>query len=195
MGWAYLEQGRWADVRAVAAEVAAVASAAGLDHAEACAQALEAMVLALLGDPAAASSSRSITRRAAERALVLVDPRESRSVTVNAQRTLGLAALAEGDHDTVGARFRSAFTDSGDPVHHHVSHTVLADLATTAVRRGSGEDAAGVLDEAAGHLANGGSARLTALLHRGRALLAAPDRAEHQFPAALAGVVVGAVAF
>ncbi|WP_405467119.1 hypothetical protein OG783_33235 [Streptomyces jietaisiensis] len=49
--------------------------------------------------------------------------------------------------------------------------------------------------EAAGHLANGGSARLTALLHRGRALLAAPDRAEHQFPAALAGVVVGAVAF
>jgi DNA-binding CsgD family transcriptional regulator/energy-coupling factor transporter ATP-binding protein EcfA2 len=183
VGWAYLEQGRWADARAVAAEVAAVASTAGLDHAEACAHALDATVLALLGDPAAA-------RRAAERALVLVDPRESRSVTVNAHRALGLAALAEGDHDTAGARLRSAFTDSGDPVHYHVSYTVLADLAAAAVRRGSGEDAAGVLDRAARHLPTGTSARLTALLHRARALLAAPDRAEHHFRAALADTAV-----
>ncbi|MGR6919233.1 hypothetical protein ACU635_33730 [[Actinomadura] parvosata] len=51
VGWAYLEQGRWADARSVAAEISAVASAAGLDHADACAHALDATVLALLGEP------------------------------------------------------------------------------------------------------------------------------------------------
>jgi ATP/maltotriose-dependent transcriptional regulator MalT len=142
----------------------------------ACAHALDATVLALLGEPAAA-------RRAADQALLLIDPLESRSVAVGAHRALGLAALAEGDYDTAHARFRSAFTD--DPVHYHVSYTVLAELAATAVRRGSGEDAAELLEHAARNLATGTSARLTALLHRGRALLAAPDRAEHHFRAAL----------
>lgn len=179
VGWAYLEQGRWADARAVAAEISTVASAAGLDHAEACAHALDATVLALLGDPAAA-------RRAAEQALLLVDPPHSRSVAVGAHRALGLAALAEGDHDTAYARFRSAFTDDGDPVHYHVSYTVLAELAATAVRRGPREDAAVLLEQAARHLSTGTSARLTATLHRGRALLAEPHRAEHHFRAALA---------
>ncbi|MGQ4445503.1 LuxR family transcriptional regulator, partial [Streptomyces violaceoruber] len=87
-GWAYLEQGRWADARSVAAEIAEVASGAGLDHAEACARTLDATVLALLGEPAEARGS-------AERALALVDPLKSRSVAVLARRALGLAAVAE----------------------------------------------------------------------------------------------------
>lgn len=89
-GWAYLEQGRWAEARSVAVEIAVVASQAGLDHAEACARALDATALALLGEVADA-------RRNAERALALVDPLESRSVTVFARRALGLAAVAVGD--------------------------------------------------------------------------------------------------
>ncbi|MFI1051722.1 AAA family ATPase [Streptomyces griseoruber] len=179
VGWAYLEQGRWADARSVAAEIAAVASAAGLDHAEACAHALDATVLALLGEPADA-------RRGAERALVLVDPLESRSVAVSARRALGLAAVAEGDYDTAYTQFRSAFTDDGDPVHYHVSYTVLAELAAAAVRRGRQQDAAELLERSARRLGTGVSARITALLNRGRALLAEPDHAEPYFQAALA---------
>ncbi|AEW99809.1 helix-turn-helix domain-containing protein [Streptantibioticus cattleyicolor] len=178
VGWALLEQGRWAEARSVAAEVAAVASAAGLDHAEACAHALDATVLALLGDPAGA-------RRGAERALALVDPLESRSVAVFARRALGLAAVAEGDYDTAYPQFRSAFTDDGDPVHYHVSSTVLAELAAAAVRRGRREDAAGLLERSARRLGTGASARITALLDRGRALLAPPEQAEPYFQAAL----------
>ncbi|MET9821889.1 AAA family ATPase [Streptomyces sp. NPDC006349] len=178
-GWAYLEQGRWAEARSVAAEIAVVASQAGLDHAEACARALDAAVVALLGEPAAA-------RGEAERALALVDPLESRSVAVFARRALGLAAVAEGDYDTAYAHFRSAFTEDGDPVHYHVSPTVLADLAAAAVRRGQREPAAELLERSVRHLGTGMSARVALLVERGRALLADPEHAERHFRAALA---------
>ncbi|MFF0097264.1 AAA family ATPase [Streptomyces canus] len=178
-GWTRLEQGRWAEARSVAADIAAMASAAGLDHAEACAQALDATVVALLGDPAAA-------RRLAERALSLVDPLESRSVAVFARRALGMAAVAEGDYDTAYTQFRSAFTDDGDPVHYHVSYTVLAELAAAAVRRGRQEHAAQLLERSARDLGTGMSARVATLIDRGRALLADPEHAEPFFQAALA---------
>ncbi|MET8863906.1 LuxR family transcriptional regulator [Nonomuraea sp. NPDC004580] len=177
VGWAYLEQGRWAEARTVAAEIAATATTAGLDHAEACVHALDATVLALRGDADGA-------RRGAERALALVDPLESRSIAVSARRALGFAAVAEGDYETAYAQFRSAFTAEGEPVHYHVSPTVLAELAAAAVRRGRREEAAGLLERAASR--PGLSVRIRALLDRGRALLAEPDHAEPYFLAALA---------
>ncbi|KOV87552.1 LuxR family transcriptional regulator [Nocardia sp. NRRL S-836] len=179
VGWTYLEQGRWAEARAAAAEISTVALTAGLDHAEACAHALDATALALLGEPTDA-------RHRAEQALVLVDPLESRSVAVFAYRALGLAAVAEGDYATAYIQFRSAFTDDGEPVHYHVSYTVLAELAAAAVRRGMQEDAAELLERSARSLGTGTSTRITALLDRGRALLAEPEHAEPYFQAALA---------
>ncbi|MBB5958434.1 tetratricopeptide (TPR) repeat protein [Saccharothrix tamanrassetensis] len=145
VGWAYLEQGRRAEARSVAAEISTVASTAGLDHAEACAHALDATALALLGEPADA-------RHRAEQALILVDPLENRSVAVLARRAIGLAAAAEGDYATAYVQFRSAFTDDGEPVHYHVSYTVLAELAAAAVRRGRQKDAAELLERSARRL-------------------------------------------
>ncbi|MFI9534431.1 AAA family ATPase [Nocardia fusca] len=181
-GWTRLEQGRWAEARSVAADIVAVASSAGLDHAEACAQALDATVVSLLGDPTAG-------RRLAESALALVDPLESRSVAVFARRALGMAAVAEGDYDTAYTQFRSAFTEDGDPVHYHVSYTVLAELAAAAVRRGQQEHAAELLERSARRLGEGISARVAALIDRGRALLADPEHAEPFFRTALADPV------
>lgn len=178
-GWTLLEQGRWTEARLVAADITAMASAAGLDHAEACAQALDATVVGLLGDPDTA-------RRLAERALSLVDPLQSRSVAVFARRALGTAAVAEGDYETAYAQFRSAFTDAGDPVHYHVSYTLLAELAAAAVRRGQRDQAAELLERSARSLGTGMSARVAALIDRGRALLADPEHAEPFFQAALA---------
>ncbi|MGV9590223.1 AAA family ATPase [Streptomyces tendae] len=178
-GWTYLEQGRWAEARSVAADIAAMASLAGLHHAEACARALDSTVLSLLGDTAAA-------RRLTAQALALVDPLESRSVAVFARRALGMAAVAEGDYDTAYTQFRSAFTDDGDPVHYHVSYTVLAELAAAAVRRGRRGDVTELLERSARRLGTGISARVAALIARGRALLADPELAEPYFQAALA---------
>ncbi|MEW1999373.1 AAA family ATPase [Streptomyces coelicoflavus] len=179
VGWTYLEQGRWAEARSVAAEIAAVAAQSGLDHAEACARALDAAAVALLGEPADA-------RENAERALALVDPLESRSVAVAARRALGMAAVAEGDYDTAYAHFRSAFTEDGDPVHYHVSYTVLAELAAAAARRGERAPAAELLERSVRRLGTGMSARLALLVERARALLADPEHAERHFRAALA---------
>ncbi|MBL0804310.1 MFS transporter, partial [Streptomyces albidoflavus] len=52
VAWAYLERGRWDQARTVCARVLAVGRAAGLDHAVACAAAVDATVLALQGDTA-----------------------------------------------------------------------------------------------------------------------------------------------
>nr|WP_223772600.1 helix-turn-helix transcriptional regulator [Streptomyces sp. 135] len=177
--WSYVEQGKWGRAREAIARSGVVASAAGLDHAEACAAAVDAVVLAYQGDPAAA-------RARAEEALALVDPLESRSVAVYARRALGAAALAEGAHEAGYDQLRAVFTADGAPEHYHASYPALADLAATAVRSGRREEATAVVEHCARALAAGASPRLRALISRARGLLADPADAEPHFRAALA---------
>jgi DNA-binding CsgD family transcriptional regulator len=176
--WAYLERGRWDQAREVSARIIATGSAAGLDHAVACATAVDAMVLALQGDVVGA-------RAQAARASALVDPLESRSVFVYVRRALAAAASAEGDYDAVYQQLRTAFTADGTPVHYHASYAVLADLAAAAVRSGHRQEASEIVEIAARDRGEGVSPRLRALLHRARGLLADPGSAEPHFRAAL----------
>jgi DNA-binding CsgD family transcriptional regulator len=176
---AYFEHGRWDRARTVCAELAALPAASHLDHAVACARAIDAMVLAAQGDAAAA-------RAHADQALRLVDPLESRSVAVYAHRALAAAALAGGDHETAHDHARAAFDADGDPVHYHASYPALPELAASAARSGHHAEAARIVDRSARTLAAGGSSRLRALVHRSRALLAGPEDAEPEFQAALA---------
>lgn len=177
-GWAYLERGRWDRAREVSARLIATGTAAGLDHAVACATAVDATVLALRGDVHAA-------RDRAERALALVDPVESRSVLVYVRRALAAAAAAEGDHGAVYQQLRAAFDADGRPVHYHASYAVLADLAAAAGRTGHRREASGIVELAARDLGEDASPRLRALLHRARGLLADPGSAEPHLRAAL----------
>ncbi|MEU6963490.1 helix-turn-helix transcriptional regulator [Streptomyces chrestomyceticus] len=181
--WTYVELGRWGQAREVCARMAAVGATAGLDHAVACAAAVDAVVLAHQGDAAAARA------RAAD-ALSLIDPLESRSVTVYARRALGAAAAAEGAYDTAYDQLRAAFTADGAPLHYHASCPALADLAAAAVRSGRREEAHAVVERCARTLGEHASPRLRALLSRARALLAAPEDAEPYFRAALAEPVL-----
>ncbi|GCD41234.1 ATP-binding protein [Streptomyces paromomycinus] len=181
--WTYVELGRWGQAREVCARMAAVGATAGLDHAVACAAAVDAVVLAHQGDAAAARA------RAAD-ALALIDPLESRSVTVYARRALGAAAAAEGAYDTAYDQLRAAFTADGAPLHYHASCPALADLAAAAVRSGRREEASAVVERCARTLGGHASPRLRALLSRARALLAAPEDAEPHFRAALAEPVL-----
>jgi DNA-binding CsgD family transcriptional regulator len=176
--WAYLERGRWDQAREVSARIIATGTAAGLDHAVACATAVDAMVLALQGDVVGA-------RARAARALALVDPLESRSVLVYVRRALAAAASADGDHDTAYHQLRTAFTADDEPLHYHASYAVLADLAAAAVRSGHRQEASAIVETAAQDLGEAVSPRLRALLHRARGLLADPGGAEPHFRAAL----------
>ncbi|OKH99391.1 LuxR family transcriptional regulator [Streptomyces sp. CB02923] len=181
--WTYMEQGRWGEAREVCARTAAVAAATGLDHAVACAAAVDAVVLAHQGDSTAA-------RARAGEALALIDPLESRSVSVYARRALGAAAAAEGAYDAAYDQLRSVFTADGGPVHYHASYPALADLAAAAVRSGRREEAAAIVERCTRVLGDHASPRLRALLGRARGLLADPEDAEPYFRAALADPVL-----
>ncbi|MFJ8951259.1 AAA family ATPase [Streptomyces sp. NPDC102381] len=177
--WAYVEYGRWEQAREACAQITASASALGLDHAVACATAVDACVLAFQGEAARARS------RAAE-ALALIDPLESRSVAVYVRRALGAAAGAEGAYETAYDQLRLAFTAEGDPVHYHASWPALAELAAAAVRSGHRDEASSIVERAARRLGDSASPRRSALISRARALLADPEEAERHFRAALA---------
>ncbi|MGW0548269.1 helix-turn-helix transcriptional regulator [Streptomyces altiplanensis] len=182
VAWAYVERGRWDQAREACARTTAVGRAAGLDHAVACAATVDAIVLAYQGDATAA-------RARADEALALIDPLDSRSVSVYARRALGAAAAAEGAYETAYDQLRMAFTADGAPVHYHASFPALADLAAAAVRSGRREDAAAIVERCTRALADQASPRLRALLSRARGLLAAPEDAEPHFRAALADPV------
>ncbi|WP_406151533.1 AAA family ATPase [Streptomyces sp. NBC_01012] len=177
--WSYVEQGRWGRAREACIRSGALGSRAGLDHVVACAAAVDATVLAYQGDVSSA-------RARAEEALSLIDPLESRSVSVYARRALGAAALAEGAHEVAYRQLRAVFTPDGAPVHYHASYPALADLAAAAVRGGHRDEAATIVERSAHSLGGNASPRLRALIERARGLLADPEDAEPHFRAALA---------
>ncbi|MFI6920815.1 AAA family ATPase [Nonomuraea spiralis] len=183
IAWAQVERGRWGPARESCARTIETGRAAGLDHAVACAIAVDATVLAFQGDAATA-------RAQAEEALTLVDPLESRSVRVYARRALGAAAVAEGAFGIAYDQLRMAFTADGAPVHYHASYPALADLAAAAVRCGRRAEAAAIIERTAADLAGNASPRLHALISRARGLLADPGDAEPHFRAALADPVL-----
>ncbi|MEB8339359.1 helix-turn-helix transcriptional regulator [Streptomyces endophyticus] len=177
---AYLEQGRWARAQSACADLEAVASRAGLDHAVACAASTDALLHALRGDAAGA-------RARAGHALSLVDPHESRSVLVLAHRALGTAATAEGDHATAYQHYRVLFDDHGNPAHYHLAHPALPELAAAAARAGHRDEAARIVDGVAESLADAGALapRRSALVQLSRAVLVPVDEAERHFVTAL----------
>ncbi|WP_063763612.1 helix-turn-helix transcriptional regulator [Streptomyces sp. NRRL S-646] len=176
-GWVCLEHGRWSTARAVAAASTRAAALSDPPFTAAAPRALDACVLALQGDPAAARAS-------AREALDLAAAQENRFVAVRARWAMGTAAAAEGDHDAAFDQFRLMFTTDGDEVHYHVSRYGLADLAAAAARTGRQDAARAVVDRLADRLTNS-SSRHRALLFRARALLADADEAEQCFRAAL----------
>ncbi|MEU0304343.1 AAA family ATPase [Streptomyces sp. NPDC006175] len=183
VAWAYVERGRWDQAREACARTTAVGRVTGLDHAVACAAAVDATVLAYQGHVSSA-------RARAEEALTLTDPLESRSVHVYARRALGAAAAAEGGYERAYDQLRMIFTADGDPVHYHASCPAVAELAAAAVRSGRRGEAAAIVERSAHALADNASPRLRALFSRARGLLADPEDAEPHFRAALADPVL-----
>ncbi|MFD7293072.1 ATP-binding protein [Streptomyces sp. NPDC059897] len=186
---AYLEQGRWARAQSACADLEAVASGAGLDHAVACAVSTEALLRALRGDVTGA-------RDRARHALSLVDPNESRSVLVLAHRALGTAATAEGDHETAYQHYRMLFDGRGTAAHYHLSYPALLELAAAAARTHHEVEATGIVDGVEESLAYAGALapRRSALVQLSRAVLTPADEeadAERHFAAALDNPALG----
>lgn len=185
LGTVLRDNGAWDAAAAAYQDALRIAVDTGMEMIRRTAEADLAMLRAMRGAPEEA-------RTLAAQALVGLDPDGSRAVAVAARRALGLAALADGDHERAHDVLRLIVDDSGRPLHPHLSLYGMVDLVTACLRTGryaEGQEAAAAFRAAAGQ----GSARLRALVEHAAALVAAagqePDdqaRAEAHYLIALA---------
>lgn len=176
-----VERGAWTAARSTMEEAARTAVEAGLEVVTVSNPLLHASLLALQGD---AEQARAMVTEAVES----VEMSNSLALLARSRHVLGMAAVADGDHDTAYRHLRSLFGHEPGcaPLHYHFSPYAVADLAGAAVRSGRTAAAEAVLTAVRGHVGGNASARLTSLLHRAAALLCEPSRAERHFRAALA---------
>ena len=179
LGWAYIDTGRWDDALDAAAEAADLAEANQMELVAASANLIEATVLAMRADSAAARSH-------AERALATADLTESGLIAARGRRALGIAALADGSYLQAFAQLRQLFGEDGAPVHNIFSYLGVADLAAAAVRADRRMEGCDVLERALSHLGGTASPRLEQLIARARGLLADPVKSGACFAAPLA---------
>jgi DNA-binding CsgD family transcriptional regulator len=174
LGWAYIDLGRWDDALEAASEAADLVEANHMELVAAAADLIEATVLAMRADSAAA-------RRHADRVLARADLAGSGLLAARARRALGVAALADGSHLLAFAQLRQLFSEEGAPVHNIFSYLGVADMAAAAVRAGRRMEGQDVLERALSQLGGTASPRLEQLIARARGILASPDEAEAHF--------------
>jgi DNA-binding CsgD family transcriptional regulator/tetratricopeptide (TPR) repeat protein len=177
--WALLDAGHWDEALVTAKEAYALAIAHDMSGLAVNADLVVATVCAMRGQTDDA-------RARAGRALMTLDPTESTAMTCRARRALGLAALAEGNHLLAYVQLRRLFDDEGSPVHQHISHLVVADLAASAVGAERVEEGQELIEGAYAHLGPATSARVEKLFERAKAILVGPDQAEAHLERALA---------
>ncbi|MET9883249.1 helix-turn-helix transcriptional regulator [Streptomyces sp. NPDC006430] len=125
---ALFDGGAWTAAGSAAEDAYYLAAGAGAENVAVGAPILQATLRAVRGDHTGARE------RAAE-AVRGIELSKSRSLYVRHCQALGMAAVAEGDHRTAYENLRRVFTQDSPPVpvHHHLSHYYLADLAAAAV--------------------------------------------------------------
>ncbi|WP_280449242.1 ATP-binding protein [Nocardia brasiliensis] len=176
LGAAHFYTGRWDEAERA---VAKVGSGDGTLLAVQFRRFTQAAIAALRGDTTRASAS------AADILAHIPDPASISELTVKARWVAGMAAIAEGDHQSGFTWLRKTFDDTGAPLHYGVCAYYVADLAAAAVRIGRTDDARAALNQAEAATAAGPSPRLRLIFDRARALLAAATDAEQYFRAAL----------
>ncbi|MFE5393080.1 AAA family ATPase [Streptomyces sp. NPDC056568] len=178
---AQFDTGAWESADALAQEARHTAVEDGLEVAAASAGCVTALLRVARGDT---ETGRAVLRQA----LSGIDLSRSRGLASRARMILGTAAAVDGHFAVAYEQVRGLFTEGPRPrpLHYHLAHYGIADLATAAVRADRADDARRVLAVTEEALSGSASVRLAALLHRARAALADPAEAEPWYEAALA---------
>lgn len=141
--------------------------------------ALDASVAALRDDPDLVERFRQ--------ARGAIQPVRHAAYDVRLARAQGLADAIAGRHGLAFHRLRYQYNQLGVPTHHRLSDLGLADLVQVAVVLERPQKVAPIVAAAEPRVRASSSARLTAVWHRARALLAGPEpEAEEDFRRALA---------
>ncbi len=96
-------------------------------------------------------------------------------------RAQGLIAGIRGEHALAFHRLRRHYDGAGRPLHHRISDLCLADLALAGAALGRTAAIDDLVEAAGSRVRTLRSARLSAIWHRARALLAGPDPAAEAF--------------
>ncbi|GAA3398292.1 helix-turn-helix transcriptional regulator [Cryptosporangium minutisporangium] len=175
---ALIDAGQWAEAADVLDEVECFAAVGDMTLLLAAAPALRATIAALRGNVADARAALRTDR-------VDVDPADNALVVCLRHRAAGLIAMAARDHDSAYRHLRAMFAADGAPLHQIIAPRALPQLAWCAARTGRRADLADVMAACLRVAGPRPTARLAALLHHARALLAEDGAAEEHFRAAV----------
>jgi len=168
LAWSCVDSGRWDEALRITNQLQTLGAVSDQPLITATGELIRATVTARRGDTASA-------REHIDAALGVVDFRDNRLQAARAHHVLGLINLVDGNDLGAYGHLAELFTDSGAPLHQHVSFRALVDYAEAAVRTGMVDDAKRRFSAALSHLPRPYSARVDQLVHHASALLGLAD--------------------
>lgn len=163
-GWAYMDNGMWAEAGLAAARSRSATDQSSLKQLTASHLLLEATATVLTGNIAQG-------RALVDRAQNLAGSRPGQALSARANWALGIAAVAEDDYHLAYQHLRRLFSDNGEASHYHFSPLAIGDFVAAAIRTGHHADGAQILQMTSESVSPDPSPRMRALLHRAQALL------------------------
>ncbi|MDQ1550858.1 MAG: hypothetical protein QOD50_280 [Actinomycetota bacterium] len=165
LAWACFDAGRWSDSERAVAKLHS--------HPAGVPKLANTSATTLLATFAAVRGDTDTARRHFDAALAAAEPPRISALVVRARSAAGIAAVADGDHETAYTEFRKLFDPAGDPVHYHLSPYHVADLVASAIRTGRVDEARDIASRTQTLIGDHPSPRLRQILARAQALI--PD--------------------
>ncbi len=164
LAWSCVDSGRWDEALRITSQLHTLGAVSDQPLIIATGDQIRATVAARRGDTASARDHIGA-------ALNVVDFQDNRLHAARAHHVLGLINLAAGNDLGAYGHLSELFTDSGVPLHQHVSYRALVDYADAALRTGMVDDARRTFTAALTHLPQPHSARVDQLVNHASALL------------------------
>ena len=168
LAWACVDSGRWDEALRISGELHRLGAVSDQPLVTATGNLIRAMVAARRGDTASARNHIATV-------LNVVDFQDNRLHAARAHHVLGLVNLVEGNDLRAYGHLSELFTDSGAPLHQHVSFRAVVDYAEAAVRTGMVDDARRRFPLMLTQLPQPHTARVQQLVNHASALLGIGD--------------------
>jgi DNA-binding CsgD family transcriptional regulator len=168
LAWSCVDTGRWDEAVRITGQLHTLGAVSDQPLVAATGNLIRAVVAAWRGETTPARSELTA-------ALEALDFHDNRLHSARAHHVLGLINLVDGNDLAAYGHLAELFTDSGAPLHPHVSFRALADYAEAAARAGMVDDARRRFSAALDHLSPPHSARVDQLVHHASALLGIGD--------------------
>jgi len=168
LAWSCVDTGRWDEALRITGHLHTLGAVSDQPLVAATGDLIRATVTARRGDTTSARDQLTT-------ALDVVDFHDNRLHSARAHHILGQINLVDGNDLGAYGHLAELFSDSGAPLHPHVSFRALVDYAEAAMRTGMVDDARRRFSAALTHLSPPHSARLDQLVNHASALLGAGD--------------------